>query len=286
MGNKNKSGISGGNGLVEGHCESGPVYEPLEIREFDMNNPDEDPLNDFLKDKEAMIRGCGDSGLNSSYSFGGFQSNHKLSRVGSNVRDDRDKNCEELGMGVAGGDGVIGGGFMVGQPKSFTIQNPKKNDCQPENANSQSPGPKIFSQSFNYGLPYEMPTTAQNLGRSFVNKRKNKPLKIETIEQAFFKSSNDLFGSKNDIGKSPFNVLTVNSEDHKFQTSYESKVDPETKPGSDKNLPKGGSIFVAKRENYILIRFLIESGIGLPANEKKHYWVDCKEANPGMGLNN
>jgi hypothetical protein len=215
----------------------------LEIREFDMNNPDEDPLNDFLKDKEALIRGYGESVGNSSYSFGGFQSSHKLSRVGSNVRDDRDKNCEELGIGV--------GGFVVGQPKSFTVQNQKKNDCQPGNANSQSPGQKIFSQSFNYGLPYEMPTAAQNLGRSFVNKRKNKPLKIDTIEQAFFKSSNDLFGSKNDIGKSPFNVLTVNSEDHKFQTSYENKVDPETKPGSDKNLPKVGGIFKAKRENYI-----------------------------------
>lgn len=131
-----------------------------------------------------------------------------------------------------------------------------------------------------------MPTAAQNLGQSFVNKRKNKPLKIETIEQAFFKSSNDLFGSKNDIGKSPFNVLTVNSEEHKFQTCYESKVDQEIKPGSDKNSPKVGGIFKTKRENYILIRFLIESGIGLPADEKKHYWVDCKEANPGMGLNN
>ena len=119
-----------------------------------------------------------------------------------------------------------------------------------------------------------------------MQKRKNKPLRIETIEQAFFKSSHDLFGGKNEIGKSPFNVLTVNSEDHKFQTSFESKADPETKPTSDKNLPKEGGIFGAKRENYLLIRFLIESGIGLPANEEKQYWVDCKESNPGMGLNN
>lgn len=129
MGDKNKSGISGGNGVGG---QSTPHYEPLEIREFDMNNPDEDPLNDFLKDKEALIRGYGESVGNSSYSFGGFQSNHKLSRVGSNVRDDRDKNCEELGFGVGGGDG----GSVVGQPKSFTVQNPKKNDCQLGNANS------------------------------------------------------------------------------------------------------------------------------------------------------
>lgn len=107
-----------------------------------------------------MVKGCGDSGFGTSYSFGGGQSNQKVSMVNSNVRDDRDKNCEELTTGVGSGPCEIGQNHSIGQPKSFTIQNLKKNEFQTGDPKSRSPDPKIFSQSFNYGLPYERPTTA------------------------------------------------------------------------------------------------------------------------------
>lgn len=46
-GDKGRSAKSLNGGFAENHGNGTPHYEPLEIREFDMNNPDEDPLNDF-----------------------------------------------------------------------------------------------------------------------------------------------------------------------------------------------------------------------------------------------
>lgn len=212
-----------------------PYYEPQEILEFDIDKPEEDPLNAFQINRNkgylttdienTTINTYKSNKLNNSYSFGR-----------NNINSKNISNTD-----VAKND--------FGENNLFTLQTCSfnettiKNDLKNQNHfNSQNINMDNLKLTDSIGV------------NQAIYRRKTKPTKIDIINNYLKYNSRNLGVSKPEI-----------YNDNDFEV---------------KNDNQQNSLELSKtRKNFILIRFLIESSIGQPANEKTDYWSNYKDIN-------